>query len=265
MESFSFEYWFMFPLAIIVSTTANAAGFSGGTLFQPIYYFFLKVPIHNSVATGIATETIGMTSGSIRYLYYKMVDLPIGFTILLLAIPGIIFGTHALAIIPGLLLKVVVGFILLFLTTVQLINAIKKTFGTKEAVPVEDIYPYMPLPPVSGFLGATTGTGLAEMMQPFLEKKLGLQPKKANATAIMIQAIGDWITSILNIHSGFIIWEIFIFSGAGSMIGGQLGSWLSRYLPARLLKVVFSVCVMVIAVFYLYEGVKWIRSEYLLN
>jgi uncharacterized membrane protein YfcA len=257
----SFEYWFMFPIAIVVAIIANASGFSGGVLFQPIYNIFLHVPIQNSVATGVATETVGMTSGVIRYLYYRMVDLPIGFTLLMLTIPGIVLGSHALTIIPGDLLKFVLGFIIIFLATVQLVNAVQKAFGTKDSIPVEDIYPYMAVPPLGGFFSATTGTGICEMMQPLLEKGLGLKTKKANATAIMVEAIGDWIITILNIQAGFIMWEIWIFSGTGVIIGGQIGPWLSRYLPERLLKIVFSLCVITVGVFYIIKGIEWMSGK----
>jgi uncharacterized membrane protein YfcA len=251
----------MFPIAIVVAIIANASGFSGGVLFQPIYNIFLNVPIANSVATGVATETVGMTSGVIRYLYYRMVDLPIGFTMLMLTIPGIVLGSHALTIIHESLLKFVLGFIIIFLATIQLVNAIQKTFGTKEAIPVEDIYPYMALPPIAGFFSATTGTGICEMAQPLLEKGLGLKTKKANATAILVEAIGDWIITILNIQAGFIMWEIWIFSGTGVIIGGQIGPWLSRYLPERLLKIVFSLCVITVGVFYIVKGIEWMTGH----
>ena len=69
----SFEYWYMFPVAVVIAILANSSGFSGGVLFQPIFNLFLQLPIQASVATGIATETVGMTSGTIRYIMYKMV------------------------------------------------------------------------------------------------------------------------------------------------------------------------------------------------
>ena len=256
----SFEYWFMLPVAIAVSGTASSSGFSGGVLFQPIYNLFLNVPIPNAVATGVATETFGMTSGALRYLYYRMVDLPIAFTMIMLTIPGIILGTHALSVINEDLIKFTLGIVLLFLASTQLFGAVQKTFGDRESVPVEDIYPHMALSPISGFFSATTGTGMCEISQPVLERGLKLKTRKANATAILIEATGNWIITILNLHAGFIMWEIWIFSGTGAIIGGQLGAWASRYLPERLLKVVFSICVIIIGVFYVIKGIEWMTG-----
>ncbi len=253
----SFEYWYMFPVAVVVSILANSSGFSGGVLFQPIYNLFLNIPIQSAVATGIATETIGMTSGAARYIYYKMVDLPIAFTMIMLTIPGVVLGNHALIVINGDLLKFILGFIILFIATMQFTHAVRKSFGERDSVPVEDIYPFMWIPPISGFFSAATGTGVCEISQPLLEKGLNLKTKRANATAIMIEATADWIITILNIHAGFIMWKLWIFTGTGVIIGGQIGPYISRYLPERLIKIIFSISIILIGMFYIYKGYLW--------
>jgi uncharacterized membrane protein YfcA len=254
----SFEYWYTFPIAVVIAILANSSGFSGGVLFQPIYNLVLNIPIQNAVATGIATETVGMTSGAIRYLYYRMVELQVGFVMLMLMIPGIVVGNHALMVVNGDFLKLLLGFVMFALASMQLFSAIRKNFGTRENVPVEDIYGYMWAPPIAGFFSATTGTGICEISQPLLEKGLKVKTKRANATAIMVEAAGDWIITILNLHAGLIIWELWLFTGTGVIIGGQIGPYISRFLPDRLIKVVFSIAILVIAVFYVYKGVKWL-------
>jgi uncharacterized membrane protein YfcA len=256
----SFEYWYMFPVAVVVAILANSSGFSGGVLFQPIYNLFLNIPIQNAVATGIATETIGMTSGAIRYIYYKMVELPLGFTMMMLTIPGVVLGNHALLVINGDLLKLILGFIIILLASMQFVNAIRKFYGTKENIPVEDIYPFMWIPPVGGFFSASTGTGVCELSQPLLEKGLNVQTKRANATAILVEAAADWIITILNLQAGLIMWELWIFTGSGVLIGGQIGPYIARFLPVRFIKIIFSLAVIIIGIFYLYKGYLWITK-----
>ena len=256
----SFEFWYMFPVAILIAILANSSGFSGGVLFQPIYNLLLNIPLPNAIATGIATETIGMTSGAIRYLYYKMPEMNIGFVMIMLTIPGVVIGNNALMIINENFLKLVLGVILIGIASMQLYYAIRRFFGTRDSVPIEEIYPYMWIPPVSGFFSATTGTGIAEISQPLLEKGLGLKTKKANATAILIEATGDWVITILNFHAGLILWNLWIFTGLGVLIGGQIGPYLSKFLPDRIIKIIFSVAIIIIGIFYLYKGILWIIS-----
>ena len=257
----SFEYWYMFPVAVVVAVLANSSGFSGGVLFQPIYNLFLNIPIQTAVATGIATETIGMTSGALRYIYYKMVELPVGFTMVMLTIPGVVLGNHALLVIDGYLLKLVIGFIIMFIASMQFINALRKFHGVKENIPVEDIYPFMWIPPVGGFFSAATGTGVCEISQPFLERGLNVQTKRANATAILVEALADWVITILNLQAGLIMWELWIFTGSGVLIGGQLGPYFARFLPVRFIKIVFSISVIIIGIFYIYKGYQWITKS----
>jgi len=85
--NFDFSYWYMFPISIVIAILANSSGFSGGVLFQPIYNLFLNVPVQGSVATGIATETVGMTSGAIRYFMQNQIEKGIGLVVVMLVIP----------------------------------------------------------------------------------------------------------------------------------------------------------------------------------
>ena len=258
----SFEYWYMFPISVVIAILANSSGFSGGVLFQPIYNLFLNIPIQNAVATGIATETVGMTSGALNYFWQKKADLPVGFIMIMLTIPGVVVGNHALLVVNGNLLKLVLGFVIFGLASLQLSSAVGNVFGKKEYIPVEEVYGYMWVPPIGGFFSATTGTGICEISQPLLERGMGLQTKKANATAILIEATGDWVITILNLHAGLIMWELWVFTGTGVIIGGQIGPYISKFLPDRIIKIVFSIAVLVIAVFYIIKGSQWLYGYF---
>ena len=256
----SFEYWYMLPIAICIAILANSSGFSGGVLFQPIFNLFLNVPVHNAIATGIATETVGMTSGAIRYIMYKMIELPVGFTMIMLTIPGVVIGNYALLIVNPDFLKLILGVIIFGIASLQLLNAFKKRFGKKENIPIEDIYSYMWVPPIGGFFSATTGTGICELAQPVLEKGLNIKTKRANATAILVEAVGDWVITILNLHAGLINWELWLFCGTGVIIGGQIGPYVSKYMPDKIVKIIFSIAVLIIGIFYVYQSIKWLLS-----
>ncbi len=256
----SFEYWYMFPVSVVIAILANSSGFSGGVLFQPIYNLLMNIPIQNAVATGIATETVGMTSGAIRYLWYKMVELPICFTMIMLTIPGVVAGNHALLVVNGDLLKLVLGIIMMGIATMQLVSALKRSFGTRENIPIEDIYRYMWIPPIGGFFSSSTGTGICELAQPVLEKGLNVKTKRANATAILVEATADWVITIWNLHAGLIMWELWIFTGTGVIVGGQIGPYLSKYLPEKIIKICFSISIIIIGIFYIVKGIKWLAG-----
>ena len=108
---------------------------------------------------------------------------------------------------------------------------------------------------IAGAFSASTGTGVAEMSQPTLEHKLNIPTKKANATAILLEASADWLITLFNLSLGNINWNILIFSASGVIIGGQIGAYLSPHLSDRLLKTVFAIAVCLIGMFYIYRFV----------
>lgn len=182
--SFSWDYWYVFPYAIFVATVANASGFSGAVLFQPFFNFVLKLPIANSIATGVATETINLP----QLRRWSWVGL------------------------------------------------------------------------FSGLFSACTGTGVAEMNQPLLEQQGELATKRANATAILLEAIADWAITVVNLKLGNLRLDILIFSTSGVILGAQVGAALSPYLPDRLLKSVFAVAILFIGAVYTVTVVQKILS-----
>lgn len=252
------SYWFMFPIAVVVAILANSSGFSGGVLFQPLYNIFMHIPVQNSVATGIATETVGMLSGAIRYFMQDKIERAVGVILVMLVIPGVVVGQHILTIIHPDLLRFLLGIVILILAFMQLVSVARNRYGKRKDIPVEDVYPFMWAPVLGGFFSATTGTGMCEISQPLLERGLDVQTKRANATAIWIEAMGDIIITILNLQAGMILWNILMFSGPGVIIGGQIGPVVAKYLPEKALKIIFSLAVIVIGCFYVYKGIVYI-------
>jgi uncharacterized membrane protein YfcA len=115
---------------------------------------------------------------------------------------------------------------------------------------------------LSGVSSASTGTGVAEIHQPMFEHDAGLSTKKSNASAILIEALGNWFITLLNIKFGNINYEILIFSVSGVLIGGQIGPWISNYISDRILKVVFGVSVAFVGLIYVIESIQKIVIVY---
>lgn len=64
-------YWFMFPVSILVATTAMLSGIGGAALFMPIFLLIFPLlgpeyPLTSTVAAiavALLTETFGFFSG----------------------------------------------------------------------------------------------------------------------------------------------------------------------------------------------------------
>jgi uncharacterized membrane protein YfcA len=251
------DYWYIFPLAICVCILCNASGFSGSVLFQPFFNFVLQVPIAQSVATGIATETIGMSSGAFRY--WRMgnkIDIKAVKKVFFYVYAGIAAGIFLFVFLPKLWLRLIVGCSIFSIASYQLYLAYLGKFGVNDRADLKILE--SPKSRIKSFLAgvssASTGTGVAEIHQPMFEHDAGLATKKANATAILIEALGNWFITILNIKLGNINYEILIFSASGVLIGGQIGPLVSNYVSDRILKIIFGISVIMIGFIYIYTS-----------
>lgn len=253
----AWHYWYLFPTAIAVCILATASGFSGSVLFQPVFYFILKVPLAQSIATGIATETIGMTNGALTYASMRggasMIDYKALRSVVPYVIAGVVAGIIFFVYAPRPLLRFTVGFVIASIAIYQIYLAGENKLGSGDATnlavlarPFNRIYQFL-----SGAFSASTGTGVAEMHQPLFEERGGLSTLKANATAICIEALADWMITMTNMKLGNLRYDILVFTVSGVLVGGQIGPRIAKYLPPRLTKLIFGVSVTSIGGIYI--------------
>ena len=244
------DYWFVFPVAILVAVIANASGFSGGVLFQPFFNFALRLPLANSIATGIATETIGMSSGTSRYLVMKQIDGAAVKKLLPAVAAGVLMGLFVFSRAPREYLRLIVGLVVSAVAVHQLFVAWRGRLGIRSEADLEALGRHRWLAFVAGIFSACTGTGVAELHQPLLEHHGGLATRRANATAIALEALADWGITLVNLSFGNLRFDILLFSASGALVGAQLGAWLSPRIPTRALKAAFALCVLGIGAVY---------------
>jgi len=88
-----FQYWYMFPVAILVATTAMASGIGGATFFTPIFILALRLPPEVAIGTGLITEVFGFTSGLYAYAHKRLINYKLGISLLIVTIPAALIGT----------------------------------------------------------------------------------------------------------------------------------------------------------------------------
>jgi uncharacterized membrane protein YfcA len=256
----NWDYWYVLPYAVVVAATANASGFSGAVLFQPFFNFVLKLPMGQSIATGVATETIGMTSGAARYVLMRKIDFAAARVLTPAAIAGVAAGLLVFVRATSNLLRLIVGLVVGGIALYQLRYAVRGVFGTRQEADLARLRRHRWRAFIAGAFSACTGTGVAEMHQPLLEHQGGLATKRANATAILIEAMADWGITLVNLSLGNLRLDILVFSATGVAIGAQVGALASPFLPDRVLKSVFSVCVLGIATIYVVTAIRAISG-----
>ena len=84
--------WFMFPVAIGISTIAMLAGIGGAIMFAPFFMLVLRLDPLLALGAGLAIEVFGFSSGVIGYLRNKVIDFNIVKQLIILTIPATIVG-----------------------------------------------------------------------------------------------------------------------------------------------------------------------------
>ena len=74
-------YWFMFPVSILIATTAMASGIGGAAYFTPLFLVvfpllgpeYVMTPVA-AVGTALFIETFGFSSGFVGYYRKRLID-----------------------------------------------------------------------------------------------------------------------------------------------------------------------------------------------
>ncbi len=263
----SLEYWFTFPIAVLIATIAMASGVEGATFFTPLFIIGLGLPTEVAVGTGLITEVFGFSSGLYAYMRKGLIDYKLGRMLLLITIPVALVGTWAAKGIPGDVLKGILGVGLFAIAAsflqspepeaLTVIDHDIKAHQDKEpqtciTATTGETYCYTVANRTEGrllsgigalFLGMVS-TGLGEMNGYFLIQRCRVPSKVAVATSVFIVAItaltasighviqfarvgGDTLATVLN---------LVIFTAPGVLMGAQLGSIVANRLPQKLLE-----------------------------
>ena len=104
-----FEFWWVFPAAILFSTVAISSGVSGALFFSPFFILVVGLSPAQAIGAGLLTEVFGMGNGLRSYVRQRLVDYGTARWTLLGAIPAVAIGAAVAHRIPGSTLKIIFG------------------------------------------------------------------------------------------------------------------------------------------------------------
>ena len=264
----TFQYWFMFPVAILVATTAMASGVGGATFFTPIFILALGLPPEVAIGTGLITEVFGFVSGVYAYARKRLIDYRLGANLLVATIPLSLVGTWVAGWVEPDILKVILGVglfavALSFLRAperkdvVRMDEAIQREYGGERAetclVTAEgEQVCYTVCNRTEGGIIAGLGglfvgmisTGLGELNGYFLLQRCRVPSKLSIATSVFVVAI-----TALTAATGHVVhfvqtggdalstvFNIVIFTVPGVILGAQLGSLVANRISQHILE-----------------------------
>ena len=262
------EYWFMFPISILIATIAMASGVEGATFFTPLFILALGLSPEIAIGTGLITEVFGFASGLYAYARKRLIDYKLGVALLTATIPMALLGTWVAGYVPSEFLKVILGGGLLaiaisFLRAPDhdgvegLDDAIQKEYEGEKAETClvtregEEIRYSVCNRNEGRFFSGLGGlfigmisTGQGELNGYFLLQRCRVPSRVAVASSVFVVAITALVAStghfIKFVQTGgetlSIVLSLVVFTVPGVIIGGQVGSLVSSRISQHILE-----------------------------
>jgi uncharacterized membrane protein YfcA len=106
---------------------------------------------------------------------------------------------------------------------------------------------------LAGFMSSLVGIGGGLVIVPALVLLFGFNQKEAQGTSLMMLSLPVAFIGAFNYYkSGYSNWKVALLLASTFMIGGFLGSKLAISLEMNIIKKVFAVFMIIIAVKYLF-------------
>lgn len=262
------QYWFLFPIAILIATTAMASGVGGATFFSPLFILALGLPPEVAIGTGLITEVFGFASGLYDYTRRRLIDFRLGLALLMVTIPMALLGTWVAGWIEPDILKVILGVglfavALSFLQApkhedvVRMNEAIEEEYGGEQAETClvtaeggEICYTVCNqtegrfIAGIGGLFVGMISTGLGELNGYFLLQRCRVPSQVSVATSVFVVALTALSASAGHFlrfaRSGeemlTTVLSIAMFTVPGVILGGQLGSRVANRVPQHMLE-----------------------------
>jgi len=106
---------------------------------------------------------------------------------------------------------------------------------------------------LAGFMSSLVGIGGGLVIVPALVLFFGLNQKEAQGTSLLMLSLPVAIVGAFNYYkAGYANWKIALLLASTFMIGGLLGSKLAIGLEMGVIKKVFAIFMIIIAIKYLF-------------
>jgi uncharacterized membrane protein YfcA len=279
-------YWFMFPVAICVTTTASLCGIGGPALFTPILLLVFPAlgpdyPLESAVAAfgaALLTQCFGFTSAFFGYFRRRLIDFRSALPFAAVGIPFGILGALIAHGTDGDTLKLCYGLLMLVLAAALFRRAapLPPDAGASNADTAPDMrrivdrlgieYTYPRPRQRLGAVATATGAlftgmvsvGIGEVLMPQFIKRHRMPVPVAAGTSVLVAilvVIACSATLVLGLieRGGLaaVPWHLVCYTIPGVVIGGQIGPRLQgRLNPNVMVKFIGGLFIAVAAAMF---------------
>jgi hypothetical protein len=236
------EYWFLFPVGLLVASVAMSSGVGGSNFWIPIYLLWLRLEPRVAFWMSLLTMLFGFGSGVVRNWRAGTLDPALAGRYLRWAGPAAVIGAllSTRAPVNGLLLTFA-AFVLVYSVVLW-----RRVSAEGDSDPAGPDAPPLPirrsLALLAGGLQGTVATGSGTLLLPrFLDHRREA-PATAIGTTVLMVFLLSLLSAVFRLDGPLLraledhrveILSMIVFAAPGVVIGGQVGPRIARHLSRR--------------------------------
>jgi len=246
------SFWFVFPMAIIISTVAMTFGIGSAIFYSPFFLIVLSLNPEVAIALALLVEVFGFGSGVIGYARIKLVNYHLSTRILPFTVIFALIGALIGKSLPSIVLEIALALALFLLAIAFFRKEGKVTYIDHPLHPIKRDYEHKSwldfwrdfrqkprlflTSSLGGLFVGLVSAGLGEVNEYNFVKQLKMNPGLSAGSSVFIVAVAALSASIFNVsyfsiadpEDLILLFGIALFAIPGAVIGGQLGVRVSK-------------------------------------
>lgn len=248
----------IFLVGIIAGILGGLLGIGGGIILMPLLRFFIGLP--PSMAAGTCVMAVFFTTLGGSFGHYKL-----GHIKFRSLIPVIISGAISTVIFSFIFISFSkrenwldfgIGLVFFLVSIRMIAEGIldykgKITNYTDSNEIQGSIVKKISIGSIAGILPGLLGIGTGAILVTAYKFILKAPIKIAIGSSLICFAVNAFLSACFKIHQGFIDIKIALIISAGALIGANIGAVINKKFPSVLIKLLFGLLFIIIAVKYI--------------
>jgi hypothetical protein len=238
----------------LAGLTGALLGVGGGVVLVPLLVFGFGVPLEEAVPASLMCVVASSCAAAASYVDNRLSDIRLGLTLELATVMGAILGGLLAAYLAPAMVAVVFGFFTFFVALQILL------VGSRGQEPVAAGYVPTNYPLgisgslVAGGLSALLGVGGGPLKVPLMSYGMRVPFKVASATSNLMIGITGAASVASYAWRGHVKLQLVSPLVVGVLTGAYLGSRLMPRVPTAVLKKLFAIVLLMVAVQMFWKG-----------
>ncbi len=231
-------------------------GLGGGIVLVPFLTLVLKTPMHQAVALSLAAIMANSLVSSTNYLKKGMIDFRAVVPMCIFSSIGAVVGSSLIHLIAGNYLEILFALALTY-TAVSIVRKKEISAGEISGSPADSRFTAVAVIAFfSGIFSSLLGVGGGIIIIPAMYLILNYSIHVARGSSTFIIGITATAGSVVFLMQGVLKPDLLAEVVVGQVAGGWLGSWWGARAKSRLVRIVFAVVLLYLAVRMFLQGIK---------